>query len=122
MRNDLERGFNDLLASEERQRSGYQFQKWLKTVLFEAGFEVHTNPQIAKPRQTDLVACRAGNDYLVEAKFRQAIIDIADVDALRSRLGRTPSDIVGCIFSLSDYSAEAIKNVEEDRTREILLF
>ena len=38
------------------------------------------------------------------------------------RLNRIPSDIVGCIFNMSDYSSGAIKQVESDRTREILLF
>jgi hypothetical protein len=38
------------------------------------------------------------------------------------RLNRIPSDFVGCIFNMSGYSSRAIKQVESDRTREILLF
>lgn len=122
MKTDLEHGFDDLLCDDDRQRRGYQFQKWLHEVLLRAGFEVHANPRTAKPRQTDIYARRGSCDYLIEAKFRQAAVDVSDIDALRSRLGRTPGDVVGCLFSLSDYRSTAINAVADDRTREILLF
>jgi hypothetical protein len=122
MKTDLERGFDSLLGETDRHQRGYQFQKWLRDVLLRAGFEVHANPRMAKPRQTDISARRANRDYLIEAKWRQAAVDVADIDALRSRLNRTPSDVVGCFFSLSDYGKNAIAAVEGDRTREILLF
>ncbi len=122
MKTDLERGFDTLLGEDDKHQRGYQFQKWLRDVLLHAGFEVHANPRIAKPRQTDISARRAERDYLIEAKWRQAAVDVSDIDALRSRLNRTPSDVVGCFFSLADYGKTAIKAVEDDRTREILLF
>jgi hypothetical protein len=122
MKTDLERGFDNLLGENDRHRRGYQYQKWLHELLTRAGFEVHANPQMAKPRQTDIYARRASHDYLIEAKWRQAPVDVSDIDALRSRLGRTPSDVIGCFFNLSDYRPTAISAVQDDRTREILLF
>jgi hypothetical protein len=122
MKTDLEHGFDELLRDDDRQRRGYQFQKWLHDVLLRAGFEVHANPRTAKPRQTDIYARRSSCDYLIEAKFRKAPVDVSDIDALRSRLGRTPGDVVGCLFSLSDYRSTAINAVADNRTREILLF
>jgi hypothetical protein len=122
MKTDLERGFDDLLSQDDRQQSGYRFQSWLGDVLRRAGFVVHPNARAARPRQTDIFAGRGGCDFLVEAKFRRAAVTVSDIDSLRSRLERTPGDVIGCLFSLSDYSKTAIAAVEDRRNREILLF
>lgn len=122
MKTDLERGFDALLGENDQHKRGYQFQKWLCDVLLGASFEAHPNPRMANPRQTDISARRAGHDYLIEAKWRQRAVNVSDIDNLRSRLGRTPSDVVGCFFSLADYGKTAIAAVEGDRSREILLF
>ena len=122
MKTDLEHAFDELLDEEDRQQRGYQFQRWLRDVLLRSGFEVHANPRTARPRQTDLYARRDTRDYLIEAKWQRSKIDIADIDALRSRIDRTPSDVIGCIFSLADYSESAIEAVTDRRDREILLF
>ncbi|MCI0615753.1 hypothetical protein L0244_22440, partial [bacterium] len=47
---------------------------------------------------------------------------VSDIDDIRSRLGRVASDIVGAIFSMSDFRDTAIREVEADRRREVLLF
>jgi hypothetical protein len=117
-RNPLER----LQDTKDPQRRGFQFQEILANLLREARFEVHTNPRVAKPRQSDLFASYDDVDYLLEAKWLQRRIDASDVDNLRARLQRTPANVVGCIFSMSGYARTAISEVEARREREIIMF
>jgi hypothetical protein len=114
--------FERLLESEDAAGRGPAFEKLLGVRLDADGFTVHFNPKTARPRQTDLLAIRESQHFLIEAKWRKRSIDVGDVDSLRMRLNRVPSDIVGCIFNMSGYSSAAIKQVESDRSREILLF
>jgi len=114
--------FERLLESEDAAGRGPAFEKVLGEQLTADGFTVHFNPKTARPRQTDLLAIREPQHFLIEAKWRKRNIVVGDVDSLRARLNRTPSDIVGCIFNMSGYSSAAIKQVESDRSREILLF
>jgi hypothetical protein len=87
-----------------------------------AGFRAHRNSRTAKPRQTDILA--QGNDLtlLVEVKDRKRVVDVSDIDGLRARLGRTTPDVIGMIVTTSSISQPAIKEIESDRTREILVF
>jgi hypothetical protein len=114
--------FDRLLESEDASRRGSAFEKLLGARLIADGFDVHFNPKTARPRQTDLVAIRESQHFLIEAKWRKRDVDVRDVDDLRMRLNRIPSDFVGCIFNMSSYTSRAIEQVESDRTREILLF
>jgi hypothetical protein len=107
---------------KDRQRRGIQFQEILANLLREARFEVHANPLVAKPRQSDLFASHDDVDFLIEAKWLRRKIDASDVDNLRIRLQRTPANLVGCIFSMSDYAQTAIREVEANREREVILF
>jgi hypothetical protein len=47
---------------------------------------------------------------------------MADIAGLHDRLRRVPTDVVGAIFSASDYAPSATREVEANRTREMLLF
>jgi hypothetical protein len=118
----LRREFERLLASDDPVARGPAFEKLLHAQLARDGFVVHLGPKSAKPRQTDLIAILGSQHFLIEAKWRQRKVDVADIDGLRDRLRRVPADFVGCIFNMSDFAAPAIEEVERDRTREILLF
>ena len=114
--------FDRLLDCEDAVGRGRAFEKLLGAQLTADGFDVRINPKTARPRQTDLLAIRDSQHYLIEAKWRKRSVDVADVDDLRMRLSRIPSDFVGCIFNMAGYTSGAIQQVESDRTREILLF
>ena len=118
----LKQKFEQLLAGKDPAKRGPHFEKLLAARLHLDGFQVHSNPKAATPRQTDLVARFDSHDYLIEAKWRKKKIDVDDIASLRDRLRRTPPDFIGCIFSMSDYTSHARQEVERDRTREILLF
>jgi hypothetical protein len=101
---------------------GQAFELEVQNLLRGAGFRAHRNSRAAKPRQTDILA--QGNDLtlLVEVKDRKRVVDVNDIDSLRARLGRTTPDVIGVIVTTSSISQRAIKEIESDRTREILVF
>jgi hypothetical protein len=86
------------------------------------GFRAQPNPGAAKPRQTDIYARATGLDLLVEVKDRKRPVDVSDIDSLRARLRRTTSDVVGAIFTTSPLTRNALKEIESDRSREIIVF
>lgn len=116
------RRFEQLFDSTDPADRGRRFEKLLRHRLRLEGFQVELNPKIAAPRQTDLFARVGLTDYIIEAKWQTDKIGIADIDNIRIRLQRTPTDVVACIFSMSDYSEQAVDQIVQDRTREILLF
>ena len=91
-------------------------------LLQRAGFRAERNSKAARPRQTDIHAQGHDLTLLVEVKDRKRAVDVGDIDSLRARLSRTTADVIGVIFTTSDISKSAIKLVENDRTREILIF
>jgi Restriction endonuclease len=101
---------------------GSEFETEVAKILRSAGFEVTPNAKAASPRQTDLFARSDSVDLLIEAKNRKHKIDVSDVDALRSRLNRTSFDVVGAIFTTSGITRGAVKLIESDRRREVLVF
>ena len=100
---------------------GRGFEIEIEKLLKEGGFNATSNARAAHPRQTDIYARTPGLDLLVEVKDRKRKIDVADIDELRARLLRTASDVVGAIFTTSSITRGAIKAIESDRTREIIV-
>jgi Restriction endonuclease len=96
---------------------GREFEAEVAKFLRTAGFDVTPNAKTAKPRQTDLFAKGDNLDLLVEVKNQKRDLDVSDIDALRSRLDRTPPDIVGAIFTTSGLTKNAIAEIEKDRIR-----
>jgi hypothetical protein len=87
-----------------------------------AGFRAERNSKAARPRQSDIHAEGHDLTLLVEVKDRKRVVDVGDVDSLRARLNRTTQDVIGVIFTMSNISEPAIKSIESERTREILVF
>jgi hypothetical protein len=115
-------GFEQLLKSDSPHQRGYSFEDLLSQFLCSNGFQVHPHSRAASPRRTDIFADYDGHSFVIEAKWRKKDVGADDIDALRSRLEETPPDVIGCIFSVSDFSRQAIERVKQKRTREILLF
>jgi hypothetical protein len=101
---------------------GLALEREVVQLLEGAGFRAHPNARVARPRQTDILA--QGNDLtlLVECKDRKRVLNSDDIDSLRSRLNRTTPDVIGVFFTESDISRPAIKEIENDRTRVVLVF
>jgi hypothetical protein len=86
-----------------------------------AGFRAHPNARVAAPRQTDILAQGHGMTMLIEVKDRKRVLDINDIDALRSRLRRTTPDVIGVFVTTSAISRPAIKEIESNRASQILV-
>ena len=100
---------------------GRAFEHVVAEIFDRAGFDVVTNPRAAHPRQTDVYASNHRNGYLIEAKWSKDRIGSAEIDNMRSRLGRQPSDVIGVIVTMGDVAEQAFAEIERDRSRVILI-
>lgn len=105
----------------DSNKRGRAFEDFVAEQLRRAHYQVHIDPDAAQPRQTDLVAVRENENYLIEAKALKRKATVGDVDALQSRLKRVDSAMIGVLVSLGGFSAEAIKEVVASRARPVLL-
>lgn len=111
----------ELVDTEANQQRRARLAEELIATLFRrAHFTVELNAGAGRPRQTDLVATNGTETYLVEVKWRKRAVHVGDVDALRSRLGRTTTT-AGVLVSAIGFSSEAIAAVEADRAQPVLL-
>ena len=70
-------------------RRGLTLEQIVADIFRAHHFTVLRGPGVARPRQTDVLAVRPPDRYLIECKWRSRPADIADLDNLRSRLRRT---------------------------------
>jgi hypothetical protein len=115
------REFRRLKALDNYQRRGYEFQDFVGSLFKERHFRVTPNPGTARPRQTDLLATRGGDIYLIETKWRVSKANINDIDSLFSRLAAAPAAVVGLMVSYSGFTASAIERVEQRSGRPLIL-
>jgi Restriction endonuclease len=120
----------DLLAADFRrwkengadpQARGIALEGIVARLFRRARFGVDLDPGAARPRQTDLVATGGNETYLIETKWRATAVDVADLDELRTRLGRATPGAIGILISISGFAATAIDDLSEHRDRLILL-
>jgi hypothetical protein len=109
------------LAEVSPQARGYGLEGLVGRLFRSAHFRTARNPRLARPRQTDLLAEGGGTTFLVETKWRKTRATVADIDALRGRLDRSQSGVIGVLISLSGFTATAITAVLERRDRPVLL-
>ncbi|MGH3628071.1 MAG: restriction endonuclease [Sciscionella sp.] len=114
--------FGELLKSTNAQARGKEFENLLGDLLELEGFRVWHNPRSATPRQTDLAIEFDQFAFLIEAKWKNKKIDIADLDNLRSRLRRAAPTTWGCFLSISEYNPRLLRDLKEHRTPPIILF
>ncbi|MEV4691352.1 restriction endonuclease [Micromonospora echinospora] len=117
---DLREQYEQIEAMTNPRRRGLAFEDFVADLFAASHFEVRKNAGSARPRQTDLLATRAGDTYLIECKWRSDRVDIDDVDSLRSRLRRT-SGATGLLISIPGFSGTAISDVADHRHQPILL-
>lgn len=112
--------FDQLVGLTDPQRRGKLFEALIGRLFERAHLRVVVGSQAASPRDADLFAS-GRDDFLVEAKWQKAAVGMDIVDALWGRLARTPPHVVGVVFSMSGFTSRAVKLVEENRDRPILL-
>lgn len=103
------------------QRRGREFEQLVAELFARAGFDVVTNARAAYPRQTDVHASDHREAYLIEAKWRTSRIGSADVEGVRARLRQQPSHVVGVIVTMGPVSEQALRAIESDRGRVIVI-
>ena len=122
MRDPLLNEFQQLEAEPTKpHRRGRAFEDLIARLFRAAHFDVRVDPRAAAPRQTDLIATLGTSAYLVEAKWRKATTTVADVASLFDRLDRLPNSMVGILISVSGHSIGALKMIEDDRHRGLIV-
>jgi hypothetical protein len=122
MRHRQPRSLGRVRAIPDPHKRGYAFERFIADLFREAGFDVTPNAGAAAPRQTDLVARRGDQAYLIETKWEDRKTDVSGVSALHDRLIRTSSELVGVFFSYGGFSEEAKDDVRARRAVRMLLF
>lgn len=122
MRSRRTPGLSEILLIPDPQSRGYAFQEFIAEVFRAVGFDVTPNAGTAQPRQTDLVARRGDEAYLIETKWENRRAGSDAVDALHSRLQRTSSELIGALFAYAGFSTGAVDVVRQARHRPVLLF
>lgn len=117
---DLQRQLEQLEEHESPQQRGYEFEAFVAALFRREHFEVVPDPGTAAPRQTDLLAKRVNDVYLVEVKWRSDSANIDDVDSLFSRLRDSPP-AVGVMVSFNGFTEGAVNRVEQWARQPILL-
>ncbi|MEV4536257.1 restriction endonuclease [Asanoa sp. NPDC049518] len=121
MAEDLREQFERLEEMQNSAERGREFENFVWALFIASHFEVIKDPGTASPRQTDLLALQSGDVYLIECKWRTSRADIADVDGLRARLGRTNKSATGLLIAMAGFSGTAISEVAGNRGQPILL-
>jgi hypothetical protein len=117
---DLRGQYEQIEAISDRRQRGLAFEDFIVDLFAASHFQVEKNAGAARPRQTDLLAVRAGDMYLIECKWHSSRADVDGVDNLRSRLART-SGAIGVLISIRGFSGTAISEVAGHRQQPILL-
>jgi Restriction endonuclease len=117
----LKRELARLKDANDPIRRGRDFEQLVASIFRRRHFRVVLNPGTARPRQTDLLATRGNDAYLVETKWQAAKADIDDVDTLFTRLDAVHSGVVGLMISFTGFSATAIERTEQQSDRPVLL-
>ncbi len=119
---DLRRAFKRLREDQDPHARGPSFEDLVGELFASHGYQVRRNPGAARPRQTDLHARRGIAEFVIETKWESRPSDIDDLDSLRARLRRVPQHVIGVFFSVAGFTQSAVRDVESDRQREVLLF
>lgn len=117
---DLQTALHALEGVADRAKRGRLFENLVADLFRANHFEVRLNAGAARPRQTDLLAIRLSEVYLIECKWRSARADIDAIDSLRARLRRT-SGATGLMIGMAGFSGTAISDVADHRDQPVLL-
>jgi hypothetical protein len=113
--------FDDLAQGGNPQRRGRALEPLVAELFERAGYKVKLDPRSAEPRQTDLVAVKGRDLYLVEVKWTSDPVDVDVIDALWARLDRTDSAARGVLVTVGGVTSGAVDLIERERDRPILV-
>jgi hypothetical protein len=117
---DLHEALRALDGMADKAKRGRQFERLVADLFRANHFDVRLDAGVARPRQTDLLATKVSEVYLIECKWRSAKADIADIDGLRARLRRTHG-ATGLMVGMAGFSGTAVSDVADHRDQPILL-
>ncbi len=114
--------FDDIARSTDHQRRGYLFQD-----LLNRAFDLHEIP-VAKSftrneggEQIDGAFKLDGWHYLVECRWRDRLADIAELDSLKGKVGRSGKQTMGLFLSINGWSDHVVPLLKQNPDKSIIL-
>ncbi len=117
---DLNGRYMALVSSSEKQQRGFALES-LMYDLFEL-FDLDPKASFRKiGEQIDGAFSLEGTDYLFEAKWQDAVIAVADLDAFAAKVTRKLENTLGVFLSISGFSQDAISAHSSARPSIVLM-
>jgi hypothetical protein len=114
--------FDAAMAGEERQERGYLLED-----LVNRAFDLHGVPATRPFRrnqggeQIDGAFELDGWHYIVECKWREALSNIQQLDALYGKVGRSGKQTMGLFLSINGWSEHVVPLVKQNPDKNIIL-
>jgi hypothetical protein len=96
------------LSTKEPQARGYAFESWLKSAFDAYGLDARGSFRLVG-EQIDGSLQHGSDVYLVEARWRNARADIADLHAFHGKLEQKASWSRGLFISMSGFTTEGLE-------------
>lgn len=116
---DLTRVYCDLLKSIDPQGRGYQLEKILRELFEIFDLDPRASFKIVG-EQIDGAFTFETTDYLLEAKWQQQPVGVAELDALSGKLSRKLDNTLGLFLSVNGFSEDGV-NAHSSSKRMMLL-
>lgn len=123
---NLDRGLEDLrsrfleLQAQDAQARGYGLERLLRDLF--ALYDLDPKASFhALGEQVDGAFSFETTDYLLEARWRHALTDTADLDAFEGKIGRKLDNTLGLFVSINGFAPAAVTNQSRSRPRLILM-
>jgi hypothetical protein len=96
-----------LISSADLQARGYRLEEILRELFELFDLDPRASFRIAG-EQIDGAFSFEGTDYLIEAKWQQALVGASDLDSLHGKLGRKLENTLGLFVSVNGYSQDGV--------------
>jgi hypothetical protein len=117
----LAQKFSQLKGERNAAARGSGLELFIADLFGHEHFRVDRENLSSNGRQVDLFLTRGQLRLLVETKWTKRPATIEEVDQLLARLQGAPPNVVGLLVSMSGFSRTAIKRVEQNAQRPVLL-
>lgn len=119
--NSLKRDFALIEQQKNQQARGRMLERLVQRLFEHERFQVTYNARAARPRQTDLVARRGPDVFVVEVKWQTRPLGVPELDSLKVRLQRIADPVIGVFVSMADFNTELVEELEKHRERVIVV-
>lgn len=116
----LKKDFYSWTASSDRQGSGYALEKILYRLFESSDLDPKGSFKVTG-EQIDGAFSYKYEEYLLEAKWRNKLTSLSDLDSFSGKIGRKFENTLGLFISISGFSKEALIQFRNSSDKRVLL-